>query len=242
MFPNDEWLLTGPHATLTAHRVPAFIAASGSEAQGRGAQKEDGLLLDKDFAREIRCKKSRTLRLSRQSSLGARHWILMPSFARHFFHLQPTSQQQRPNGRRPTGPDGKPLPFQNGQPRPMQPNMMDPGLRQRTGLGVTNAQGVPVGQGRPMGMAPGQQQPHPQQPPNSPRGPQGPYGPQGPNFNNGMSPQHSPSMERHWYDKIVDVLVGDEGPDTKYALICGQCYAHNGLALPQEIEDIRKSP
>ncbi|GJJ69538.1 endoplasmic reticulum junction formation protein lunapark [Entomortierella parvispora] len=151
----------------------------------------------------------------------------------------PSSQQQRPNGQRPTGPDGRPMSAQNGQLRPQQPNMMDPGLRQRTGLGVTNAQGIPAGQGRPTGMAPGQQQPHPQHPLNAPRGPQGPYGPQGPHFNNGTPPQHSPNLERHWYDKIVDVIVGDEGPDTKYALICGQCFAHNGLALPQEIDDIQ---
>lgn len=124
---------------------------------------------------------------------------------------------------------------------------MDPGLRQRTGLGVTNGQGVPIGQSHPMGMDPGQQQQQlPGQSLNVPRGPQGPYGSQSPNFahqNNGMPPsQHSsPNMERHWYDKIVDVIVGDEGPDTKYALICGKCFAHNGLALPQEIEDIRKS-
>ncbi|KAF9981925.1 hypothetical protein BGZ65_003416, partial [Modicella reniformis] len=43
----------------------------------------------------------------------------------------------------------------------------------------------------------------------------------------------------HWYDKIVDVIVGDEGPDTKFALVCGKCFAHNGLALPQEIDDIQ---
>ncbi|KAG0057227.1 hypothetical protein BGZ83_000640 [Gryganskiella cystojenkinii] len=154
-----------------------------------------------------------------------------------------SSQQQRSNGPRLNGPDGRPLP-QNGQPKSLQPNMMDPGLRQRTGLGVTNAQGVPLGQGqRPLGLSPGQQHLHPQLSPNAPRGPQGPqglYGPQPPTFaHNGMPAQHTPNTERHWYDKIVDVIVGDEGPDTKYALICGQCFAHNGLALPQEIDDIQ---
>ncbi|KAI8596319.1 hypothetical protein EDD21DRAFT_388635 [Dissophora ornata] len=161
---------------------------------------------------------------------------------------------QRPNGPRVTGPDGRPVSIsQNGQPRPHQPNMMDPGLRQRQGPGVMNAQGIPVGPGRPMGGSPGMQ-PHQQQqqqlhpglgPQNGPRGPQGPYNPQQPQFNSGnlhpssagQSPYDAP--ERHWYDKIVDVIVGDEGPDTRFALICGQCYAHNGLALPQEIDDIQ---
>ncbi|KAI9349377.1 hypothetical protein BD770DRAFT_327020, partial [Pilaira anomala] len=41
-----------------------------------------------------------------------------------------------------------------------------------------------------------------------------------------------------WYDKMVDALVGDVGPETKYALICRHCNAHNGLVLPQEIETI----
>jgi hypothetical protein len=46
--------------------------------------------------------------------------------------------------------------------------------------------------------------------------------------------------ERQWYDKLVDALVGEDGPETKYALICNHCSAHNGLVLPQEIETIRK--
>ena len=121
---------------------------------------------------------------------------------------------------------------QNGQPNPQ--NMMDPGLRQRQGQGVVNEQG------RPAGVSSGVQPPHNSQGPQN-----GPYGqrpPFNPNLNNGRPhPYGPPSNERHWYDKIVDVIVGDEGPETKYALICGQCFTHNGLALPQEIEDIRKS-
>ncbi|KAI9022302.1 hypothetical protein CLU79DRAFT_860637 [Phycomyces nitens] len=42
-----------------------------------------------------------------------------------------------------------------------------------------------------------------------------------------------------WYDKLVDALVGEDAPETKYALICGHCFAHNGLALAQEIETIQ---
>ncbi|KAL1932500.1 hypothetical protein VTP01DRAFT_8178 [Rhizomucor pusillus] len=48
----------------------------------------------------------------------------------------------------------------------------------------------------------------------------------------------APSVPR-WYDKLVDALVGEEGPETKYALICRHCFAHNGLVLPQEIETIQ---
>ncbi|KAF9330132.1 hypothetical protein BG006_006872 [Podila minutissima] len=167
----------------------------------------------------------------------------------------PSSQQQRVSGPRP-GPDGKPMhPAQNGQ-RPMRPNMMDPGLRQRTGLGVTNAQGAPLGmgpqgqgqgqglgqvQGRPMGTSSGMQPPGGNM--HGPRGPQGSFPPQSnyqnQQFSHGSPLYGSPNTEKHWYDKIVDVIVGDEGPDTKYALICGQCYAHNGLVLPQEIDDIQ---
>ncbi|KAG0377637.1 hypothetical protein BGX24_005740 [Mortierella sp. AD032] len=157
----------------------------------------------------------------------------------------PSSQQQRSNGARPSGSDGRPNPAQqNGQPRPQQPNAMDPGLRQRQGQGVMNGPMNPALQGRPLGVSSGMQpQPHMGQGPqgqlNGPRAPQQmPYGPGQPNHAM-PSPYGSPSNERHWYDKIVDVIVGEEGPDTKYALICGQCFAHNGLALPQEIEDIQ---
>ncbi|KAF9944176.1 hypothetical protein BGZ70_004950, partial [Mortierella alpina] len=159
----------------------------------------------------------------------------------------PSSQHQRSNGSRQTGPDGRPMPAaQNGQPRPQQPNMMDPGLRQRQGLGVTNAEGVPIGQ-RPMGPSAGVHLQHPSHGPQGLRGPQGPYGPSQqpfgpgqPRHNNALPPPYGASHnEKHWYDRIVDVIVGDEGPETKYALICAQCFAHNGLALPHEIEDIQ---
>ncbi|KAJ2460666.1 hypothetical protein GGF42_000693 [Coemansia sp. RSA 2424] len=45
---------------------------------------------------------------------------------------------------------------------------------------------------------------------------------------------------RPWLDKLVDQLVGDSsGVDEKYALICRHCYAHNGLVLVDEINDIQ---
>lgn len=52
-------------------------------------------------------------------------------------------------------------------------------------------------------------------------------------------PQQS-RVEPRWYDKLVDALVGDAGPETKYALICNHCFAHNGLVLQEEYDTIRK--
>ncbi len=37
---------------------------------------------------------------------------------------------------------------------------------------------------------------------------------------------------KQWYDKVADVLLGDEDantPTSRYALICEKCHAHNGL-------------
>ncbi|KAI9032241.1 hypothetical protein DFJ74DRAFT_327497 [Hyaloraphidium curvatum] len=43
-----------------------------------------------------------------------------------------------------------------------------------------------------------------------------------------------------WYDKLFDALIGPaEGPNSKYALICSKCFAHNGLAVAEEFEDIQ---
>ena len=43
-----------------------------------------------------------------------------------------------------------------------------------------------------------------------------------------------PRSTRTWADKLIDFVVG-EGPGTKYALICSQCYGHNGLVPPEEV-------
>ncbi|RKP39156.1 hypothetical protein BJ085DRAFT_13083, partial [Dimargaris cristalligena] len=66
-----------------------------------------------------------------------------------------------------------------------------------------------------------------------PRGPPGSFA--GPH----LPPNSASPMSRPWYDKLVDKIVGDEGPETKYALICRNCFAHNGLALPEEIQSIQ---
>uniref|UniRef100_A0A8D0GKJ7 Endoplasmic reticulum junction formation protein lunapark n=1 Tax=Sphenodon punctatus TaxID=8508 RepID=A0A8D0GKJ7_SPHPU len=41
--------------------------------------------------------------------------------------------------------------------------------------------------------------------------------------------------ERGALDRIVEYLVGD-GPQNRYALICQQCFSHNGMALKEEFE------
>ncbi|CAG8833339.1 9885_t:CDS:1 [Gigaspora margarita] len=45
------------------------------------------------------------------------------------------------------------------------------------------------------------------------------------------------ALQRRWYDKLLDVLVGEE--EQKYALICKNCYTWNGLALPTEFDDVQ---
>ncbi|KAJ3326319.1 hypothetical protein HDV06_000195 [Boothiomyces sp. JEL0866] len=50
-----------------------------------------------------------------------------------------------------------------------------------------------------------------------------------------LTPQISHVESKSWFDKALDVLVGDtEGPQHKYALICESCFMHNGLVLPEE--------
>lgn len=46
--------------------------------------------------------------------------------------------------------------------------------------------------------------------------------------------QAGSSAKRHWYDSIIDTVVGaDElSPNNRFALICINCSSHNGLAPP----------
>jgi predicted metal-dependent hydrolase len=92
-----------------------------------------------------------------------------------------------------------------------------------------------------------QQQQQPRKPVSMPMRQQQPNFPA--NFNNGaprpMQPNQQPILppprtEPQWYDKLVDALVGDAGPETKYALICTHCYNHNGLVAKEEFDTIRK--
>jgi len=46
---------------------------------------------------------------------------------------------------------------------------------------------------------------------------------------------------RTWLDRLLDMIAGEEaGPSNRFALICENCYAHNGLAIPEEFETLSK--
>lgn len=62
------------------------------------------------------------------------------------------------------------------------------------------------------------------------------------------SPQlslHSPSRRPvsppryNWMDRFMDALIGDDSRNQKYALICAQCFNHNGLAAPEAFASIK---
>ncbi|KAG2458746.1 LNP protein, partial [Polypterus senegalus] len=46
--------------------------------------------------------------------------------------------------------------------------------------------------------------------------------------------------ERGAMDRVIEFLVGD-GPQNRYALICQQCFSHNGMALKEEYEYIEET-
>jgi hypothetical protein len=58
-----------------------------------------------------------------------------------------------------------------------------------------------------------------------------------------MSNSPSPSIGRGWADRFAEVLLGDDEarPESKYALICIKCFAHNGLVRQEELDHIRTS-
>nr|XP_046176131.1 endoplasmic reticulum junction formation protein lunapark-B isoform X1 [Oncorhynchus gorbuscha]XP_046176132.1 endoplasmic reticulum junction formation protein lunapark-B isoform X1 [Oncorhynchus gorbuscha]XP_046176133.1 endoplasmic reticulum junction formation protein lunapark-B isoform X1 [Oncorhynchus gorbuscha] len=59
----------------------------------------------------------------------------------------------------------------------------------------------------------------------------------------GMQPPGPPlarpvlPRDRGAVDRVIEYLVGD-GPQNRYALICQQCFSHNGMALKEEFEYI----
>lgn len=56
-----------------------------------------------------------------------------------------------------------------------------------------------------------------------------------------------PPPRKQWYDKLADAILGDDDSSSasasasRYALICGKCFAHNGLVKESMWEDVRKS-
>uniref|UniRef100_A0A673FVR2 Endoplasmic reticulum junction formation protein lunapark n=1 Tax=Sinocyclocheilus rhinocerous TaxID=307959 RepID=A0A673FVR2_9TELE len=65
--------------------------------------------------------------------------------------------------------------------------------------------------------------------------------PYSPGPGSGMRPPGPPlarpilPRERSAVDRVIEYLVGD-GPQNRYALICQQCFSHNGMALKEEFE------
>ncbi|KAG1942388.1 endoplasmic reticulum junction formation protein lunapark-B isoform X3 [Pimephales promelas] len=65
--------------------------------------------------------------------------------------------------------------------------------------------------------------------------------PYSPGPGSGMHPPGPPlarpilPRERSSVDRVIEYLVGD-GPQNRYALICHQCFSHNGMALKEEFE------
>ena len=52
------------------------------------------------------------------------------------------------------------------------------------------------------------------------------------------SPLTSPASSaytRGWMDKVVDAVLGETPAHYKYALVCSECYTHNGLCFPEEL-------
>ncbi|KAJ3044281.1 hypothetical protein HDV00_002601 [Rhizophlyctis rosea] len=108
----------------------------------------------------------------------------------------------------------------------------------------------------PHSGAPNTGRPHPFQPAVQPAGPTGlqRQGPSGPQKSSGTppgapnaaeprrpeAPTFSPPSQKGWLDKVVDVMIGDsDGPQSKYALICEECFTHNGLVPPEAYSSAR---
>ncbi|KAI9341818.1 hypothetical protein DFJ73DRAFT_843438 [Zopfochytrium polystomum] len=148
----------------------------------------------------------------------------------------------------------KGTPTSHGQPvRPIQPNHPSgSGLRQRP-QNIQPPAGTPIQHGAapqhlqvlpgtPSTSAPpgGQIQPTPSERPvhGSPI-PQIVV-PQTPINNRARLHETPVSSPKPWYEKFAEALIGDsEEPHQKYALICQNCFVHNGLVLPEEYPTIR---
>ncbi|KAJ2749415.1 hypothetical protein GGI19_005672 [Coemansia pectinata] len=101
-----------------------------------------------------------------------------------------------------------------------------------------NPKGAPVQLSRNPGLLPGDQVQ--QQPPPHFALPETGVVKVGQSSGQAQAKSTAATASRPWLDKLVDQLVGDtSGIDEKYALICRHCYAHNGLVLVDEINDIQ---
>ncbi|KAF5358639.1 hypothetical protein D9758_007708 [Tetrapyrgos nigripes] len=50
------------------------------------------------------------------------------------------------------------------------------------------------------------------------------------------APQLTPPRKQ-WFDKLADVVLGDDDQSARYALICEKCFSHNGLVKESVWED-----
>ncbi|CAG8515991.1 6534_t:CDS:2 [Paraglomus occultum] len=57
-------------------------------------------------------------------------------------------------------------------------------------------------------------------------------------YYNAIPPSNTP-LKRTWYDRVIDLLAGEEGQYKKFALICSNCHAHNGLVSQQDLDDVQ---
>ncbi|KAH9052192.1 hypothetical protein EDB87DRAFT_1660060 [Lactarius vividus] len=87
------------------------------------------------------------------------------------------------------------------------------------------------------------QRPAPAVPPNTPANLRTPISPGLQSQLVSQSPQQPlPPPRKQWYDKLADVLLGDDEQPvsvaaSRYALICQKCFAHNGLVKEDMWED-----
>ena len=53
-----------------------------------------------------------------------------------------------------------------------------------------------------------------------------------------MAPPRPAPTPQTWLDRLVDAIIGDDR-NSRFALICQKCYAHNGLARAEEFDTIQ---
>ncbi|GAA6027370.1 hypothetical protein JCM8097_007802 [Rhodosporidiobolus ruineniae] len=126
------------------------------------------------------------------------------------------------------GPKGAQPPAAGKQPAPRQPP--------KGALPFPSAPGTPARPASALGFTTPQQQRQPAPQPGSV--PPSSFPPQ-------QQPQPQPPstpQPRSFMDKFADALLGvgpEESSPSKYALICGRCYSHNGLVPPDEFDFIQ---
>jgi len=58
------------------------------------------------------------------------------------------------------------------------------------------------------------------------------------------APQPMAPLRKQWYDKLADAILGDDeasggSQHSRYALVCDNCFAHNGLVRESEYDEMR---